>query len=70
MQQGVCKYTVTLVYDVLIVVQFDILPDDIMQRIMFATTAMHTYAHQWSCQLQYNPRLKPELGLTDGEGVE
>lgn len=31
---------------------------------------MHAYAHQWSCQLVYNPRLRPGLGLTDGEGVE
>ncbi|KZP33320.1 hypothetical protein FIBSPDRAFT_882069 [Athelia psychrophila] len=39
--------------------KFDILSEDIMQHIMFATTAMHAYAHQWSCQLMYNPRLKP-----------
>ncbi|KZP13887.1 hypothetical protein FIBSPDRAFT_669407, partial [Athelia psychrophila] len=50
--------------------KFDILPPNIMERIMFATTAMHAYAHQWSCQLVYNPRLKPALGLSDGEGVE
>ena len=37
---------------------------------MLATTAMHAYSHQWSCQLVYNPRLQPGLGLTDGEGVE
>ena len=37
---------------------------------MLATTAMHAYGHQWSCQLIYNPRLKKGLGLTDGEGVE
>lgn len=37
---------------------------------MLATTAMHAYGHQWSCQLLYNPRLKEGLGLTDGEGVE
>ena len=36
---------------------------------MLATTAMHAYGHQWSCQLIYNPRLKEGLGLTDGEGV-
>ena len=37
---------------------------------MLATTAMHAYGHQWSCQLVYNPRLRIGLGLTDGEGVE
>jgi hypothetical protein len=31
---------------------------------------MHSYAHQWACQLVYNPRLREGLGLSDGEGVE
>lgn len=31
---------------------------------------MHSYGHQWSCQLVYNPRLQCGTGLTDGEGVE
>jgi len=31
---------------------------------------MHAYGHQWSCQLEYNPRFIQGLGLTDGEGVE
>ena len=31
---------------------------------------MHSYGHQWSCQLVYNPRLQTGSGLTDGEGVE
>lgn len=31
---------------------------------------MHAYAHQWSCQLKYNPRLQKGMGLSDGEGVE
>lgn len=22
---------------------------------MFATSAMHAYAHQWACQIVYNP---------------
>ncbi|KAF7975585.1 hypothetical protein HWV62_9141 [Athelia sp. TMB] len=66
---GAFLYDIGCVLDVSIN-KFDILPQDIMQRMMFATTAMHAYAHQWSCQLMYNPRLKPELGLSDGEGVE
>lgn len=37
---------------------------------MFATSAMHTYAHQWACQIVCNPRLSKGLGLTDGEGIE
>ena len=31
---------------------------------------MHSYAHQWACQLVYNPRLQEGFGLTDGEGDE
>lgn len=31
---------------------------------------MHAYAHQWACQLVYNPRIRESLGLTDGEGTE
>jgi hypothetical protein len=31
---------------------------------------MHAYGHQWACQLVYNPRLQPGMGLTDGEGTE
>jgi len=50
--------------------QYDILPSSTRERLMFATSAMHAYAHQWSCQLIYNPRLRTGLGLTDGEGVE
>lgn len=44
--------------------------DDIMARVMFRTSAMHAYGHQWVCQLVYNPRLTEGMGLTDGEGVE
>ncbi|KAH7092859.1 hypothetical protein BKA62DRAFT_745289 [Auriculariales sp. MPI-PUGE-AT-0066] len=40
------------------------------ERLVFATSAMHAYVHQWSCQLGFNPRLQPGFGLTDGEGVE
>ena len=50
--------------------QYDILADDILCRVQFATTAMHAWAHQWACQLVYNPRICTALGLTDGEGVE
>ena len=31
---------------------------------------MHAYAHQWACQLVYNPRLREGLGMTEGEGTE
>jgi Kyakuja-Dileera-Zisupton transposase len=50
--------------------QYDILPSNITERFLLVTSAMHAYAHQWSCQLVYNPRLRKGLGLSDGEGVE
>ncbi|KAJ7572862.1 hypothetical protein C8J56DRAFT_986976 [Mycena floridula] len=49
---------------------YDIFPDWIASRLVFATTAMHAYAHQWACQLVFNPRLKVGFCMTDGEGVE
>ncbi|KAF7439857.1 hypothetical protein PC9H_000194 [Pleurotus ostreatus] len=67
--------TVLVLYDVGCVLNrsmelYDIFPPDITARLEFATSAMHAYAHQWSCQLVYNPRLREGVGLTDGEGVE
>lgn len=50
--------------------QFDVLADNIMERLLFATSVMHAYGHQWACQLIYNPRLREGLGLTEGEGTE
>ncbi|EGG00817.1 uncharacterized protein MELLADRAFT_92992 [Melampsora larici-populina 98AG31] len=39
-------------------------------QLQFATSLFHSYVHQWSCQLKYNPRLNMGWGLTDGEGME
>ena len=50
--------------------KFDILPDELLARLTFGTTAMHAYGHQWACQLVYNPRIREGLGLSDGEGTE
>ena len=41
----------------------DIFPSEINRRLNFGTFAMHAYAHQWACQLVYNPRLQQGLGL-------
>ncbi|SGY57252.1 BQ5605_C006g04245 [Microbotryum silenes-dioicae] len=38
------------------------------KRLEFATSVLHAYAHVWSCQVEFNPRLIPNFGLTDGEG--
>ncbi|KAG6847291.1 hypothetical protein H0H93_009034 [Arthromyces matolae] len=67
--------TVAALYDVGCVLDrssqlYDIFPNSIGERLLFATSAMHAYVHQWACQLIYNPRLRVGLGLTDGEGAE
>ncbi|KAG7098406.1 hypothetical protein E1B28_000365 [Marasmius oreades] len=49
---------------------YDLLPEQYMARLQLATSMMHTYGHQWTCQLTFNPRLRKGLGLTDGEGTE
>ncbi|EJD39841.1 hypothetical protein AURDEDRAFT_36376, partial [Auricularia subglabra TFB-10046 SS5] len=49
---------------------YDVLPDGFSDRLVFVTSAMHSYAHQWTCQIVYSPRMKKGMGLTDGEGVE
>ncbi|EJF60371.1 hypothetical protein DICSQDRAFT_147842 [Dichomitus squalens LYAD-421 SS1] len=69
------KATVVIYYDIGCVLdqslrRFDILPDSMMSRLLFATSVMHAYGHQWACQLVYNPRLRVGLGLTEGEGTE
>ncbi|KAH9825259.1 hypothetical protein DFH28DRAFT_878791 [Melampsora americana] len=37
---------------------------------MFRTSVFHAFVHVWVCQLQYNPRLNFDWGLSDGEGLE
>ncbi|KAJ2930749.1 hypothetical protein H1R20_g6330, partial [Candolleomyces eurysporus] len=54
--------TVTVLYDIGCVID--------ASMCKFGTSAMHAYVHQWACQLHYNPRLKPGMGLTNGEAVE
>ncbi|KAG6826029.1 hypothetical protein H0H92_001382 [Tricholoma furcatifolium] len=75
MQLVPAETNLVVLYDVGCVIDrscqlYDILPDQYASRISFTTNAMHAYVHQWSCQLVYNPRMQPGLGLTDGEGVE
>ncbi|KAG1864624.1 hypothetical protein C8R48DRAFT_601821 [Suillus tomentosus] len=67
--------TVTTLYDVGCILaqslsKFEILPQDLLSRLRFATTAMHAYGHEWACQLVYNPQMCIGLGLSDGEGTE
>ncbi|KAJ8089562.1 hypothetical protein PM082_014818 [Marasmius tenuissimus] len=67
--------TVVGLYDVACVLDrsiqlYDFLLESVVSRLQLATAVMHAYGHQWSCQLHYNPRMRPGLGFTDGEGTE
>ena len=50
--------------------QFPILTGDLRERVAFVINAMHAFGHEFICQIVYNPRMVPGLGLTDQEGVE
>ncbi|KIK77409.1 hypothetical protein PAXRUDRAFT_36796 [Paxillus rubicundulus Ve08.2h10] len=50
--------------------QYNLLDDSINYHLQFATMAMHTYGHEWACQLVYDPLLVIGLGLSDGKDME
>ncbi|KAJ2923506.1 hypothetical protein H1R20_g13589, partial [Candolleomyces eurysporus] len=67
--------TVMVQYDVGCIVdrsceQFNILPETMSSRLSFSTSIMHSYAHEFTCQIVYNPRYCEGVGLSDGEGTE
>ncbi|KAG7091663.1 hypothetical protein E1B28_010684 [Marasmius oreades] len=67
--------TVVALYDIGCVLDrsrstYGLLSEEHSSRLVLATSVLHAYGHQWPCQLKYNPRLRPGLGLTDGEGTE
>ncbi|POV99120.1 hypothetical protein PSTT_14030 [Puccinia striiformis] len=43
---------------------------DRISDLRFGTSVFHSYVHEWSCQVKYNPRFNDWWGLTDGEGLE
>ncbi|KAJ7871711.1 hypothetical protein B0H14DRAFT_2502920 [Mycena olivaceomarginata] len=49
---------------------YPILTEGLRERLSFALNVMHSFRHQWVCQLVYSPRFRRGMGLTDGEGVE
>ncbi|SGY38663.1 BQ5605_C003g02058 [Microbotryum silenes-dioicae] len=54
-------------YFLIICHQRQLLPK-LFKRLEFATSVFHAYTHIWSCQVEFNPRLILNFGLTDGEG--
>ncbi|KAF8166444.1 hypothetical protein K438DRAFT_1616889 [Mycena galopus ATCC 62051] len=49
---------------------FPILTEGFRERVGFIINAMHTFGHQWVCQLVYSPRMRRGAGISDHEGVE
>ncbi|KAJ7435827.1 hypothetical protein FB451DRAFT_1461458 [Mycena latifolia] len=49
---------------------FPILSEGFHERVCFVINAMHSFGHQWVCQIVYSPRLHRGLCLTDAKGVE
>ena len=39
-----------------------------LKNVARATGAFHVYDHQVAYQLQFNPKLVPQVALVDGEG--
>ncbi|KAJ7620659.1 hypothetical protein B0H17DRAFT_964712 [Mycena rosella] len=49
---------------------YPILSAGFRERVSFVINAMHSFGHQWVCQIVYSPRFYRGLCLTDAEGVE
>jgi hypothetical protein len=43
---------------------------EIACRLSLATAVFHAYAHQFCCQIVFNPRRRVGFGMTNGEGNE
>ncbi|KZT55439.1 hypothetical protein CALCODRAFT_406724, partial [Calocera cornea HHB12733] len=43
---------------------------DLRPRVVMAVSILHSYGHQWACQLAYSPRRRSGFGLANGEGSE
>ncbi|OXH47105.1 hypothetical protein J004_04833 [Cryptococcus neoformans] len=40
------------------------------KRLKIGVAVFHAYAHNWLCQMRYNPRITTGFALTDGELLE
>ncbi|KAF7334068.1 hypothetical protein MVEN_02312400 [Mycena venus] len=50
--------------------KFPILRESLRQRVSFIINHMHSYRHEWACQLTFGPRFGLGAGLADHEDVE
>ncbi|KAJ2915403.1 hypothetical protein MD484_g5010, partial [Candolleomyces efflorescens] len=67
--------TVEVLYDVGCVMarsveRYELFPEAVSKRLTFGTSIMHSYAHEFACQIVHNPRYREGVGLSDGEGTE
>ncbi|CAK5276406.1 unnamed protein product [Mycena citricolor] len=49
---------------------YALLAPTLRDRIAFVINIMHSFGHEWDCQLEYSPRFRPGMGISDMEGVE
>ncbi|CAK5269727.1 unnamed protein product [Mycena citricolor] len=49
---------------------YPLLSPTLRERIAFVINIMHSFGHEWDCQLVYSPRFFVGMGLSDMEGVE
>ncbi|KZV97794.1 hypothetical protein EXIGLDRAFT_580691, partial [Exidia glandulosa HHB12029] len=67
--------TITSWYDIncvswRVLMAYDVMPEWMLHRLEQLTSVLHSYAHQWECQLVFGPRMRVGAALTDGEGTE
>ncbi|KAJ6553265.1 hypothetical protein B0H19DRAFT_1377852 [Mycena capillaripes] len=49
---------------------YPILDDSLRNRVAFIINHMHSYRHEWACQVTFGPRFRPGSGIADHEDVE
>ncbi|EIW73908.1 hypothetical protein CONPUDRAFT_160580 [Coniophora puteana RWD-64-598 SS2] len=69
------QMTVGILYDIACQLErstrkWNLIPDDILARMVFGISVFHAFGHQWPCQVVYHPRKRTGFGFSDGEGCE
>ncbi|KAJ6469415.1 hypothetical protein C8R45DRAFT_837134 [Mycena sanguinolenta] len=49
---------------------YPILADSLRNRVTFIINHMHSYRHEWACQVTFGPRFRLGAGIADHEDVE
>ncbi|KAF7334521.1 hypothetical protein MVEN_02281600 [Mycena venus] len=67
--------TILQAYDIGCVVDhsldlYPILGDNLRNRVAFIINHMHSYRHEWACQVTFGPCFRPGAGIADHEDME